>query len=151
MKKAAILIIITLAISLTAGAQDEKTSEKGKKNKSEKENVQDTVKTKKVKQAKEQKTVKMNTYTDIYQMIRREVPGVVVSGHSIMVQGPNSFYGSSQPLFVVNGNRVSSIDNINPLDVKSIRLLKGSYANIYGNDGANGVISITLLNGSEKK
>ncbi len=151
MGKKALLITLILTFCLSAGAQDVKPSEKGKKKRSEKELVRDSVKTKKVKQAKAQKTVKINTYTDIYQMIRQEVPGVVVSGRSIMVQGPNSFFGSSQPLFVVNGHRVNSIDNINPLDVKSIRLLKGSYANIYGSEGANGVISITLLNGSEKK
>lgn len=102
------------------------------------------------KPEKEVKAKKINTYTDIYQMIRQEVPGVVVSGKSIVVQQQNSFFGSSSPLFVVNGVRVTSIDYINPLDVKSIQLLKGSSANIYGNDGANGVISITLLSGKEK-
>ncbi|MCJ7446942.1 MAG: TonB-dependent receptor plug domain-containing protein [Bacteroidales bacterium] len=96
------------------------------------------------------KPQKMNTYTDIYQMIRSEVPGVVVSGRSIMVQGPNSFFGSSQPLFVVNGAKVNNIDFINPAEVKSIQLLKGSSATIYGLEGANGVISITLFKGSEK-
>jgi len=96
-------------------------------------------------------TKKMNTYTDIYQMIRNEVPGVVVSGKSIVVQGPNSFFGSSQPLFVVNGVRVYNIDYINPVEVKSIKLLKGSGANIYGNDGANGVIVISLQGAADKK
>lgn len=151
MRKIILLIIFIPAFIISAGAQDEQQKPKNRKKKPEKENVADTLRKAKSGQQKEPKTVKVNTYTDIYQMIRHEVPGVVVSGRSIVVQGPNSFFGSSQPLFVVNGNRVSSIDNINPLDVKSIRLLKGSYANIYGNDGANGVISITLLNGSEKK
>jgi hypothetical protein len=96
------------------------------------------------------KPKKMNTYNDIYQMIRQEVPGVLVSGKSIVVQQPNSFFGGTTPLFVVNGVRVASIDHINPLEVKSIQLLKGSYANIYGDEGANGVISITLLSGGEK-
>ena len=59
-------------------------------------------------------------------MIREEVPGVMVSGSSIIVQQQNSFYGSSQPLFLVDGVRVSSISNINPVEVKSIVLLKGS-------------------------
>lgn len=95
-------------------------------------------------------TKKMNTYTDIYQMIRNEVPGVVVSGKSIVVQGPNSFFGSSQPLFVVNGVRVYNIDYLNPVEVKSIKLLKGSSANIYGNEGANGVIVIDLQGAADK-
>lgn len=96
------------------------------------------------------KVKKMNTYTDIYQMIRQEVPGVLVSGRSIVVQQQNSFFGSTSPLFVVNGVRVNSIDYINPLEVKSIQLLKGSNASIYGNEGANGVISITLISGKDK-
>lgn len=106
--------------------------------------------TKMTPKEKTEKTKKINTYTDIYQMIRQEVSGVVVSGRNIVVQQPNSFFGSSQPLFVVNGIRVNNIDYINPLEVKSIQLLKGSYANIYGIEGANGVLSITLKSGSDK-
>jgi TonB-dependent SusC/RagA subfamily outer membrane receptor len=97
------------------------------------------------------KAKKMNTYTDIYQMIRGEVSGVVVSGKNIQIQQGHSFFGSSEPLFTVNGVIVNSIDNVNPLDVKSISVLKGSAAAIYGVRGANGVISITLINGSEKE
>jgi hypothetical protein len=99
---------------------------------------------------KHNKAKKMNTYTDIYEMIRHEVPGVLVNGKSIVVQQQNSFFGSASPLYVVNGVRVTSIDYINPREVKSIQLLKGSYANIYGDEGANGVISITLISGGEK-
>jgi TonB-dependent SusC/RagA subfamily outer membrane receptor len=94
---------------------------------------------------------KMNTYNDIYQMIRGEVSGVVVSGKNIQIQQGHSFFGSSEPLFTVNGVIVSSIDNVSPVEVKSIAVLKGSAAAIYGVRGANGVISITLINGSEKE
>ena len=83
-------------------------------------------------------------------MIRGEVSGVIVSGRSIQVQQGHSFIGSSTPLFVVNGVIVQTIDNINPVEVKSITVLKGSAASIYGVNGTNGVISITLKNGTEK-
>jgi hypothetical protein len=99
---------------------------------------------------KKTKPKKVNVYTDIYQMIRQEVHGVLVTGRSIVVQQPNSFFGSTTPLFVVDGHIVPSLDYINPQEVKSIRLLKGSEATIYGNDGANGVICVTLLKGSDK-
>lgn len=99
---------------------------------------------------KKQKVKKINIYTDIYEMIRQEVPGVLVSGRSIVVQQPNSFLGSTTPLFIVDGHIVPSLDYINPQEVKSIRLLKGSEATIYGSEGANGVISVTLLKGGEK-
>jgi TonB-dependent SusC/RagA subfamily outer membrane receptor len=97
------------------------------------------------------KTKKMNTYNDIYQMIRGEVSGVVVSGRSLQIQQDHSFFGGGDPLLVVNGVIVSSIDNINPVEVRSINVLKGSSAAIYGVRGSNGVISITLINGSEKE
>ena len=94
---------------------------------------------------------KMNTYNDIYQMIRGEVSGVVVSGSSVQIKQGHSFFGSGTPLFVINGVIVNSIDNVNPVEVKSIAVLTGSQAAIYGVRGSNGVISITLINGSEKE
>jgi hypothetical protein len=96
------------------------------------------------------KAKKMNTYNNIYEMIRCEVSGVTVSGRSIQIQQAHSFFGSSTPLFVVNGVIVQSIDNINPLEVKTIGLLKGSSAAIYGVNGSNGVICITLKTGADK-
>jgi hypothetical protein len=96
------------------------------------------------------KAHKMNTYNNIYEMIRCEVNGVIVSGRSVQIQQAHSFFGSSTPLFVVNGVIVQSIDNINPLEVKTIGLLKGSSAAIYGVNGSNGVICITLKDGSDK-
>jgi hypothetical protein len=101
-----------------------------------------------VKPAKRAK--KMNTYNNIYDMIRCEVNGVIVSGKNIQIQQAHSFFGSGTPLFVVNGNIVPSIDNLDPVEVKSIGLLKGSAAAIYGVNGSNGVITITLKNGTEK-
>lgn len=97
------------------------------------------------------KARKMNTYNNIYEMIRGEVNGVIVSGRSIQIQQGHSFFGSGTPLFVVNGIIVPSIDNIDPLEVKSIGLLKGSAASIYGVNGSNGVISIVLKNGTERE
>jgi len=94
---------------------------------------------------------KLNAYNDIYQMIRAEVSGVVVSGKNIQIRQGHSFFGSSAPLFVVNGNIVNSIDFVNPLEVKSISVLKGSAAAIYGDRGSNGVLSINLIDGSDAK
>jgi hypothetical protein len=97
------------------------------------------------------KAKKINTYNNIYQMIQAEVPGVVVNGRSITIPQGHSFLGSSEPLLVVNGVIVSTIDNINPLEVKSITFQRGSASAIYGERGSNGVLKITLLNGSENE
>ncbi len=85
------------------------------------------------------------SYTNIYDMIRGRVPGVQVTGNKITIRGIVSINSSTDPLFVVDGAVVGSIDNINPRQVKSISVLKGSDASIYGSRGAGGVILITLV------
>jgi TonB-dependent SusC/RagA subfamily outer membrane receptor len=84
-------------------------------------------------------------YTNIYEMIQGKVPGVVVTGNKITIRGANSIMLSTDPLFVVDGAVVSSIDNISPRQVKSISVLKGSDAAIYGSRAGGGVILITLV------
>ncbi len=84
-------------------------------------------------------------YTNIYDMIQGKVAGVSVNGNKITIRGINSIMLSTDPLFVVDGVVVNSIDNISPRQVKSISVLKGSDASIYGSRGAGGVILITLV------
>lgn len=86
------------------------------------------------------------SYLNIYDMIKSEVSGVTVNGTSIQLQqGPGSFTSSTEPLFVVDGTIVYDISGIIPSQVRSISLLKGSAASIYGTRGANGVIVINLI------
>jgi TonB-dependent SusC/RagA subfamily outer membrane receptor len=78
------------------------------------------------------------SFSSIYEMLMT-VPGVSVSGSSVTIRGLNQ-----SPLFVVNGSVVSSISMIDPAMVKSIEVLKGPSASVYGLQGANGVILIKL-------
>jgi TonB-dependent SusC/RagA subfamily outer membrane receptor len=94
---------------------------------------------------------KYASYRNIYDMIRGEVPGVQVNGTSIKIQGASSLMLSTEPLFVVDGMVVNSIDDIQPYTVKSIEILKGSSASIYGSRGANGVILIKLVGAGDNK
>lgn len=94
---------------------------------------------------------KYASYQNIYEMIRGEIPGVQVVGKSITIQGPSSINLSTEPLYVVNGMTVNSIDDISPRDVKTIEVLKGASASIYGSRGANGVILIYLIGTDNRK
>jgi TonB-dependent SusC/RagA subfamily outer membrane receptor len=94
---------------------------------------------------------KYASYRSIYDMLRGEVPGVQVSGTSIRIQGASSLMLSTEPLFVVDGMVVNSIADIQPYTVKSIEILKGSSAAIYGSRGANGVILIKLVGGGDNR
>ncbi len=93
---------------------------------------------------------KYASYNSIYDMIRGEVPGVAVNGTSIMIRSTTTVNGNTEPMFVVDGVPVNTIDNIQPIDVRSISILKGSSAAVYGSRGSNGVIIINLLHGDDK-
>lgn len=92
----------------------------------------------------EQENNNFCSYTDIYELIKGLFPGVIVSGQSIRIRATsNSFTpGASNALLVVNGIVTNSISGIPPCNVKSINILKGSDAAIYGARGGNGVVLI---------
>jgi TonB-dependent starch-binding outer membrane protein SusC len=91
--------------------------------------------------------LKYASYTSIYDMIKGEVPGVQVNGNSITIRGTGSIMSSTEPLFIVDGIAVDRISDISPAEVKSIEVLKGASASIYGSRGANGVILIRRHSG----
>jgi len=91
------------------------------------------------------------SFQTIYDMIRGRFPGVEVSGTSIKVMGSSSLNVSTEPLFVVDGVIVNNIDDISPQTVKTIEVLKGPDATVYGIRGSNGVIVITRIKGSDIK
>jgi len=90
------------------------------------------------------------SYRDIYDILR-ELPGVIVSGNSVRIQGVSSINSGTQPLFVVDGIPVGTIDQISPSTVANISVLKGASTAVYGSRGANGVIIITLTKGSDRE
>jgi TonB-dependent SusC/RagA subfamily outer membrane receptor len=85
-------------------------------------------------------------------LLEGSVAGVHVSeaggGIQVRIRGTNSIYGSSAPLYVVDGMPVTpgpggTLHSINPYDVESITVLKDAAATaIYGSRGASGVIII---------
>ncbi|MFP9114555.1 SusC/RagA family TonB-linked outer membrane protein [Flavobacterium sp. RHBU_3] len=69
---------------------------------------------------------------------------------SVNIRGVRSLSASNSPLYVVDGIPLISggIENINPLDIESIDILKDASATaIYGSRGANGVVIVTTKQG----
>jgi TonB-linked SusC/RagA family outer membrane protein len=112
---------------------------------------------------------------DVLKTMQGKVAGVDIRSSQgtpgaatrIQIRGNNSFFGNSQPLIVVDGvpysneqvttsNQTSGgsayssgIANLDPNDIASMNVLKGSAAAaIYGSRASNGVILITTKSGS---
>ncbi|MGZ8510907.1 MAG: SusC/RagA family TonB-linked outer membrane protein, partial [Chitinophagaceae bacterium] len=115
---------------------------------------------------------------DVLKSLQGKVAGVDIRSSQgtpgaatrIQIRGNNSFFGNSQPLIVVdgipysndqvtttnqatNGGAYSSgIANLDPNDIASMSVLKGSSAAaLYGSRASNGVLVITTKSGSAKK
>ena len=93
---------------------------------------------------------KYASYKTIYEILNG-TPGVIVKGNSVQIQGQSSFTSGTEPIYVVDGIVVETVDGISPSMIESISVLKGASASIYGSRGANGAILITLINGSQRE
>jgi TonB-dependent starch-binding outer membrane protein SusC len=82
------------------------------------------------------------SYTSISEMIQREVSGVKVDGSSVVIQNSQDLWGSVPALIVVDGVSSYNLPDFSPSIVKSIEVLKGNAAAIYGSRGYGGVIVI---------
>jgi TonB-dependent SusC/RagA subfamily outer membrane receptor len=71
----------------------------------------------------------------------------------VTLRGNRSLKGNNEPLYVVDGAIFyNDISTINPEDIASTNILKGSSAAaVYGSDASNGVIVITTKRGSRGK
>jgi TonB-dependent starch-binding outer membrane protein SusC len=85
---------------------------------------------------------KYASYATIGEMIQREVSGVKIIGSTVVLQNSQDLFGSVPALIVVDGVSMDAIPNIPPTSVKSIEVLKGSAAAIYGTRAYGGVVLI---------
>jgi len=77
--------------------------------------------------------------------------GVPGAGSNVRIHGYSTF-GNNEPLYVVDGTRVTAISDLNPSDIESMQVLKdASAASIYGSAAAGGVIIITTKRGKSGK
>ncbi|MCW3788531.1 SusC/RagA family TonB-linked outer membrane protein [Plebeiibacterium sediminum] len=98
-----------------------------------------------------------NINTNVGGAIQGKIAGVSVesaggdpsSGVRIQIRGAGSI-NNVNPLIIVDGMSVSSMNNLNPSDIESIQVLKdASAAAIYGSRASNGVILVTTKSGKK--
>ncbi|GAK98048.1 TonB-dependent receptor [Nonlabens tegetincola] len=83
------------------------------------------------------------------QILNNNGPG---QGFDIRVRGVSTFGAGTSPLYVVDGQQLDNIDNLDPGDIASLEVLKdGATAAIYGSKAANGVVLITTKSGKSGK
>ena len=101
------------------------------------------------------KDIKNEAVTNVQTAIVGKIPGVYAattsgqpgSGAMIRIRGFGTV-NNNNPLFVVDGQFLSNINNVNPNDIDRIEVLKDASATaIYGSRGANGVVVITTKKG----
>lgn len=99
-----------------------------------------------------------NPVANVAEALQGQLPGVTVTAQdgrpgasmSIRIRGGGSITQSNDPLFIVDGVQVSSIDDIPADNIESIDVLKDAASTaIYGARGANGVILVTTKGAKE--
>lgn len=88
-------------------------------------------------------------YTSIEQLLQTELVGAQVlnegGGLKVYLRGSQSTQIGGfdhAALFVLDGVPTDRVDHLNPRDIKSVTLLKGSEANLYGSRGSHGAVLI---------
>jgi len=92
---------------------------------------------------------KYASYSSVTEMIQREVSGVRITGGDLIIQGSRNLEGYIPPLIVLDGVYLNHLPDIPPSTVKSIEVLKGTSAAVYGSRGFGGAIIINTKLRSE--
>ncbi len=100
-------------------------------------------------------TIAESTPVDAVDAIQGRIAGVQIlnnggpgAGSDIQIRGTSTFKDGAAPLYVVDGQQMDNIDNIDPSSIVSMEILKdGASAAIYGSKSANGVILISTKSG----
>ena len=95
----------------------------------------------------------IRSYSSIAEYLQGRVPGVrVTENGGIQIRGNNNLNGQpSEALIVVDGIICDNINNLNPVNIHSVEVLKDGSSSIYGSRGGNGVVLITTKGEYERK
>jgi TonB-linked SusC/RagA family outer membrane protein len=82
----------------------------------------------------------------------RTVTGEPGEDMQIRVRGAASVNASSDPLYVIDGVPMETLNGLNPADIEAVEVLKdAASAAIYGSRGNNGVVIVTTKRGKSGK
>lgn len=105
------------------------------------------------------KDLKVSPSPNLSSSLGGKIPGIVSvnssgqpgeDGSKLLIRGLGTL-GNNNPLIIVDGIDVGSIDRLDPNDIESLSVLKDASAAIYGSKAANGVIIVTTKRGSKGK
>lgn len=85
-----------------------------------------------------------STYNNIFELISSEIYEVRVDHNVIINKKIRSLNSNPQVLLVVDGKVVNDITFVIPADVSRIEFIDDAGATMYGVQGANGILKITL-------
>ena len=90
-------------------------------------------------------------YSNMVEVIVNSSPSIILKNGGIILRGESSLYGSNSALIILDGKEIdiAELYTLPPMDVKSVDILKGGSAAIYGSRGANGVIIINTKRGAD--
>jgi TonB-dependent starch-binding outer membrane protein SusC len=105
-----------------------------------------------------EKQIVQTTPVNAFDAVQGRLAGVQINslggpgeGSSIRIRGVSTFEGGANPLYIVDGQQLEDINNLNPNDIASMEVLKdGASAAIYGSKSANGVVIITTKSGKNE-
>ena len=142
MKKILSVILLAFALSSCGSAIHSTSSSADKVNDGYGDISRDKVTSAVSKADIDDKNIK--TYSDMYAYLQGRIPGVTVSGKSIIIRGIGTNSSNTQPLILVDGVEVSNLDSVDPQYVEDVTVIKDGSAAMYGVRDANGGILITL-------
>jgi TonB-dependent SusC/RagA subfamily outer membrane receptor len=97
--------------------------------------------------------IEKNPNLPIERILQAKSPGLLIKRADdgsiiVLLRGAHSFTGTDAPLYVVDGLTFRPgpdgvLSGIDPLNIESIKVVRGSEAALYGIEGMNGVIAIT--------
>lgn len=96
---------------------------------------------------------------DASELLRGTLSGVSIAApggdpngqYYFRLRGLNTLSGNRQPVYIVDGFPMQSLDLVDPNDIAEVRMLKGAIAGIYGGLAGSGVIEITTKSGQEEQ